>query len=264
MSREVKRVPIDFDAPLQKVWSGYLRPDSLDEKPCPAGPACVAGATSARAWVGQIAQLALMLDEDRDAQQRERPMHPYFDSVPRPYGWRWRANVRPSPDIAEFGTGLGGREARFFGHDGIDQWHATKKLIEAAGLDPDTWGICQECAGRGSVEAYPGQRADAEAWKATEPPTGEGWQLWETVSEGSPVSPVFATAEELAQWLTTPEGGEMAGPSRRPMTIEQARGFVDAGWSPTFIGNAGGLHDGAEYIGTERAIGDLDDRRGDQ
>lgn len=36
-----------------------------------------------------------------------------------------------------------------------------------------------------------------------EPPGGEGWQLWETVSEGSPISPVFGSPEELARWLTT-------------------------------------------------------------
>lgn len=29
---------------------------------------------------------------------------------------------------------------------------------------------------------------------------GDGWQLWETTSEGSPQSPVFATADELAEW----------------------------------------------------------------
>ena len=33
-----------------------------------------------------------------------------------------------------------------------------------------------------------------------DPPSGPGWQLWETTSAGSPVSPVFATPEELAEW----------------------------------------------------------------
>ena len=33
-----------------------------------------------------------------------------------------------------------------------------------------------------------------------EPPSGDGYQLWETVSEGSPMTPVFAAPEELAQW----------------------------------------------------------------
>jgi hypothetical protein len=33
--------------------------------------------------------------------------------------------------------------------------------------------------------------------------TATGWQLYETTSEGTPVSPVFATAEELAAWCET-------------------------------------------------------------
>lgn len=33
-----------------------------------------------------------------------------------------------------------------------------------------------------------------------EPPIGEGYQLWETTSEGSPVSPVFKTLDELCGW----------------------------------------------------------------
>lgn len=33
-----------------------------------------------------------------------------------------------------------------------------------------------------------------------EPPEGEGFQLWETTSEGSPSSPVFKTLEELCEW----------------------------------------------------------------
>lgn len=34
-----------------------------------------------------------------------------------------------------------------------------------------------------------------------EPPTGEGYQCWETVTEGSPISPVFKTLVELCEWL---------------------------------------------------------------
>jgi hypothetical protein len=33
-----------------------------------------------------------------------------------------------------------------------------------------------------------------------DPPEGEGYQLWETTSEGSPVSPVFSTLDELCEW----------------------------------------------------------------
>ena len=33
-----------------------------------------------------------------------------------------------------------------------------------------------------------------------EPPKGDGYQLWETTSEGSPASPVFETLDKLCEW----------------------------------------------------------------
>lgn len=35
-----------------------------------------------------------------------------------------------------------------------------------------------------------------------EPPVGEGFQMWETTSDGSPMSPVFSTLDELCAWCT--------------------------------------------------------------
>lgn len=32
------------------------------------------------------------------------------------------------------------------------------------------------------------------------PPSGDGYQLWETTSEGSPISPVFETLDDLCEW----------------------------------------------------------------
>ncbi len=34
-----------------------------------------------------------------------------------------------------------------------------------------------------------------------EPPEGEGYQLWEITTEGSPLSPVFSSLEELCGWV---------------------------------------------------------------
>lgn len=36
-----------------------------------------------------------------------------------------------------------------------------------------------------------------------EPPVGDGYQLWETISVGSPVSPVFETLEQLSNWMVS-------------------------------------------------------------
>ena len=264
----MKRVPMDFDHPLNQRWPGYLHPDKFQEKPCPAGPMCMNGSTPARAWVGQLAHMLLMLDDDRSSQQRGRRMHPYFDSVPRPFGTNtdlfarlrdpYPRVPRPSEDIAEFGTGLAGREGGWLGHDAIDRWRATNAVIKAAGLDPDVWGICQECQGHGSVEAYPGQREEGEEWTKEDPPEGPGWQLWETVTEGSPISPVFPSAEDLARWLTTSEGAEANNQQSPPMPYSQALAFVLEGHAPSGYIDAGGVHEGSEHVGARAALRDLE------
>ncbi len=38
--------------------------------------------------------------------------------------------------------------------------------------------------------------------KRLEPPTGEGFQIWESKEKAAPISPVFKTPEELAQYMT--------------------------------------------------------------
>lgn len=37
-------------------------------------------------------------------------------------------------------------------------------------------------------------------YKEIDPPTGEGYQMWETCTEGSPQSPVFKTLNELLRY----------------------------------------------------------------
>jgi hypothetical protein len=262
MSREVRRVPLDFDWPLNKTWQGYLTPDSLQGEPCDC---CNGGETWAARWLYLLCSRINMLAGDVRDQEQGKPMHPWLanDTYP-PIQWRpdrVRSFIsdeydvmRPTADIIPLLAGIAGCEpgevGGFFGRN--TEYDLYQAIVKASGLE--NWGVCGHCEGRGEHERYEGQRAEREAWAATEPPAGDGWQLWETVSEGSPVSPVFADAEALAQWLTTPEGGEMAGPSQRPMSIEQARGFVSAGWAPTMIANAGGLHDGASFVGSEAIL----------
>lgn len=68
-------------------------------------------------------------------------------------------------------------------------------------------------------------RAAYEAWERTEPPTGEGWQMWETVTEGSPQTPVFATAEGLVDYLV----------HYKDYSRSDATKFVKSGWVPSAI-----------------------------
>lgn len=90
---------------------------------------------------------------------------------------------------------------------------------------------CATCGGEGSSFRDEAHRLAYDAWAPTEPPAGDGWQLWETVSEGSPITPVFATAEELARHMarrdaSSDDGMDEAGWLR----------FVQGpGWSPSMV-----------------------------
>lgn len=136
-----------------------------------------------------------------------------------------------------------------FGHDGINASVVVRARCEREGVDVE----CPTCKGHGSVEKYPGQRAEAEAWEPTDPPEGEGWQLWETVTEGSPISPVFATAQDLAEWMSSPAytWGAVKTDADRP-TYETALRFVAKGWAPSFVSTPqAGIVSGVEHVGTQ-------------
>jgi hypothetical protein len=63
-----------------------------------------------------------------------------------------------------------------------------------------------------------------------EPPVGEGYQMWENTSEGSPQSPVFKTLEELCAWLEETRASWFAG-----MTATKEQ------WYNTFLDKSVGI-----------------------
>lgn len=82
------------------------------------------------------------------------------------------------------------------GHDSCNQWICVKAECKRLRVPYE----CRTCEGSG--EKWPSRevKQQSEDWKPSEPPTGEGFQLWEDTTEGSPQSPVFGTLEELCEW----------------------------------------------------------------
>lgn len=70
-----------------------------------------------------------------------------------------------------------------------------------------------------------------------------GWCFYETVTEGTPVSPVFATKDELAAWLSSPAAG------RDRMAPDVAARFVEQGWAPSFVSSGGQFMRGTDWVG---------------
>jgi hypothetical protein len=84
------------------------------------------------------------------------------------------------------------------GHDSLNTHICIEARCQREGLP----FLCLACGGAGHSWSE-GMEEKYENWRRTEPPAGEGYQLWETTSEGSPQSPVFATLDELCAWCET-------------------------------------------------------------
>jgi hypothetical protein len=87
-------------------------------------------------------------------------------------------------------------------------------------------------------------------WAPTEPPAGDGWQVWETVSEGSPITPVFPTADALVAHLSTvgttwDQKAYVGRLAKGPWRREAAEAFVRDGWAPSFAVFGGVMLEGA-------------------
>jgi hypothetical protein len=80
-------------------------------------------------------------------------------------------------------------------------------------------------------------------WTAAE---ATAFQFYETVSEGTPLSPVCKTREEMVEWLVT-DGGRDG-----PMSRKGAEAFVGQGWAPSMIASPEhGVEMGMEFVDRE-------------
>jgi len=80
------------------------------------------------------------------------------------------------------------------------------------------------------------------AFKKYNPPEGVGFQLWETTSEGSPMSPVFDTPESLAEWL---EANKVSSFASFTCSYDQWLDFIRGpGWATSAILDKNGFRSG--------------------
>lgn len=104
---------------------------------------------------------------------------------------------------------------------------------------------------------YNGGPPDREYYRPWEDSEASWFQAWETVSEGTPVSPPFETKEELIEYLVA--NGDFWDQSRRreghttincdPWPREAAERFVNGpGWAPSFVSDSKGFRSGVEAL----------------
>jgi hypothetical protein len=240
MGRTVKRVPLDFAAPVGKIWPGYLNPHSHKATKC--APCDGIGLSPdakflSDSWYNHIARemfgafygANIVATWNREKLLRSGWGEEVADNIERArrFGFRtltfWgdkldEGDVKALVDgnrlwdlTRDFVPGEGWKDravpyvptpaevnawsAQMMGHDSINQWVCVRARCKRYNIDTK----CALCDG-GEIWPDAESKRLHEEWKEEEPPTGPGWQMWETVTEGSPISPVFDTPEKLANW----------------------------------------------------------------
>ena len=124
-----------------------------------------------------------------------------------------------------------------FGHDSSNSYTCIKARCQRNGHDSE----CNVCNGEGTIW-YPLESKElAENWERTHPPSGDAYQVWETVSEGSPISPVFSDPLILAEWMANSKPWGAA----QEMSVSQWLEFITGpGWAPSGVVVDGVFKDG--------------------
>jgi hypothetical protein len=111
-----------------------------------------------------------------------------------------------------------------------------------------------------------GPPKDREFYCPWKPEDATWFQVWETVSEGTPVTPPFATKQELIEYLV--ENGDFWDQSRRkqgnsvmscePWSRRAAENFVNGpGYAPSFVLDGNGFRSGVQAM-AESKTGTID------
>lgn len=293
MGTELKKVSLDFDWPLNKVWGGFKNPFYTQSIECPD---CKGNGSSPEyqhlhdLWYGN----APFKPEDRGS----KPFLPTDELV-----WRFaKRNVSNAPAYYGIGETAIMREAQRlcdlfnsewmyhlnqqdvdallkgdrlwdfthiwtqgkgwepkdppyvptpeevnkwsisgFGHDSSNAWIVISAECDRLGYEKS----CKHCDGEGCLWPTREIKQMAEDWTSIEPPTGEGYQIWETVSEGSPISPVFEKPEDLAEWMANHPWNTCDKDTTKKQWLKFILG---PGWAPSFIGCDKGLITGVKAI----------------
>lgn len=103
---------------------------------------------------------------------------------------------------------------------------------------------CELCQKFAKIMGYPkDKKYKCPEFTFRDPPKGEGYQMWETVSEGSSISPVFDTPEKLAKWLTD---NNTSACGYETATYDQWLATIKAGWAPSMVMEKGKIKSGVE------------------
>jgi hypothetical protein len=230
MGRILKRVPLDFKWPIKQIWKGYISPyrsqkcEACDQsgynletkkiydewynfdnqvfKPNPYRSGARYNVNGHNHNITEVeiealvrgGRLSDLLDSWYHFNDEKNVWEKLDNSLP--YDEReWvecEQPTFPTPDeVNEWNL-------KGMGHDAIN----CHICVEARAKEQGVYGLCECCNGEGEIWFSDEIKELAKKFEGYDPPVGDGYQMWENTSEGSPQSPVFETLDELCEWCT--------------------------------------------------------------
>ena len=207
------RVPLDFDWPLDVIWKGYCNPYNAPKcSACRGRGDSPAALAASEEWVRHVGPRHRRIFEGETFDVAHSPL-----AARLPLAEAQVARLIADGCLTHFTHAFDERDEYVpTGHvpsaEEVNAWlrdpatHEDYHERVFVGLRCQDAGApvrCRACDGHGRLWCSDEYRLIASAWEKIEPPVGDGYQLWETVTEGSPQSPVFATLRALAEWCAT-------------------------------------------------------------
>jgi len=125
------------------------------------------------------------------------------------------------------------------GHDSLNASIVIEAKLKRFGLH----SLCPKCDGKGSYWEDSLIEGLYNEWSPSEPPIGKGYQVWESVSDGSPVSPVFKNPDDLAKWMIKNDTS-----ATKDTSYKSWKNFIEKeGCSVSAIMNEDGIKSGVEW-----------------
>lgn len=274
MGREVRRVALGFDWPMNKTWHGFLNP--YHSAKCPH---CDGSGYSPQAkrfqdeWYGnapfdhvaygaeplsiespkllavarwnverspeyygsgdhavrrEVARLHRhfigqwchhLIQADVDALCEANRLRDLTSEWTKEKGWVKTGHEPTAAEVNEWSL-------QGIAHDSINAWVCIKARAKRERV-PTT---CKVCKGSGEIWQTPELKKLHNKWRPIDPPKGDGWQMWETTSEGSPISPVFDAPEKLGRWLAD---NSRHGVTKDATYEQWMRMILGSGWAPS-------------------------------
>jgi len=165
---------------------------------------------------------------------REVRMVPPDWQPPTYFGKDWRTNM---PDLRFRSLLAGGFDAA------LGDWKENKAAWDRGEVrDWTTGGWKPKVGDEGTFEEWHGGEPKRENYMPDfAPGTATHLMMFETTSEGSPISPAFATPEELARWLADNNASAFAGEGA---TYEEWLRVCQGGYAPSAIISDGVIQSG--------------------